>query len=205
MYQDLLGLPGDPVEWRDSYALSDAPFGTPNPPMEGEPTYPKLDERLLRDMRVLPQTLGAGQHPFRVPYVRRSTRMVFNLAAYSRLLVNDFLIAGGEFVTAEFKSPKEFTGLREKTLMNCTGYGARALLADESIIPVRGQTARLVPQPEVNYGLNHASQHVSMTPRRDGLVVQASLPGDFNNADTTPDRSVSEAAVARLGALFAGA
>jgi glycine/D-amino acid oxidase-like deaminating enzyme len=205
MYQDLLGLPGEPVEWRDNYALSDAPFGTPNAPMEGEPAYPKLDEHLLRDMRVTPQTLAPGQHPFRVPYVRRSARMVFNLASYSRLLMNDFLMAGGEFETVEFKNPKEFAGLREKTLINCTGYGARALLGDESIIPVRGQTARLIPQPEVNYGLSYGSQHVSMTPRRDGLIVQASLPGDFNNADTTPDRGVSEAAVARLRALFPGA
>jgi hypothetical protein len=204
MYQDFLGLPGEPVEWRDNYALSDAPFGTPNAPMEGEPLYPKLDERLLRDMRVTPQTLATGQHPFRAPYVRRSARMVFNLATYSRLLMNDFLIAGGEFETAEFKSPKEFAGLREKTLINCTGYGARALLGDESIIPVRGQTARLIPQPEVNYGLSYSAQHVSMTPRRDGLIVQASLPGDFNNPDTAPDRTTSEAAVARLAALFPG-
>ncbi len=203
MYQDLLGLPGDPVEWRDNYALADAPFGTPNP-MEGEPPYPKLDEHLLRDLRVLPQTLASGQHPFRAPFVRRSSRMVFNLASYSRLLMNDFLIAGGEFETVEFKNPREFAGLREKTLINCTGYGARALLGDESIIPVRGQTARLIPQPEVTYGLSYASQHVSMTPRRDGLIVQAGWPGDFNNADTTPDRAVAEAAVASLAALFPG-
>jgi glycine/D-amino acid oxidase-like deaminating enzyme len=204
MYQDLLGLPGDPVEWRDTYALADAPFGTPNP-MEGEPPYPRLDEHLLRDLRVMPQTLTTGQHPFRVPHVRRSSRMVFNLASYSRLLMNDFLIAGGEFETAEFKSAKEFAGIREKTLINCTGYGARALLGDESIIPVRGQTARLIPQTEVTYGLSYSSQHVSMTPRRDGLIVQAGWPGDFNNTDTTPNRAVADAAVASLAALFPGA
>ena len=119
--------------------------------------------------------------------------------------MNDFLIAGGEFEAAEFKHAKELAGLREKTLINCTGYGARALMGDESIIPVRGQTARLIPQPEVNYGLSYASQHVAMTPRRDGLIVQAGWPGDFNNTDTTPDRAVAEAAVASLGALFPGA
>ncbi len=203
MYQDLLGLPGDPVEWRDNYALADTPFGAPNA-MQGEPAYPKLDEYLLHDLRVKSQTLAPGQHPFRVPFVRRSSRMVFNLAAYSRLLLNDFLIAGGEFEIAELNSAKDFAGIREKTLINCTGYGARALLGDESIIPVRGQTARLIPQPEVNYGLSYSTQHVSMTPRRDGLIVQASWPGDFNNTDTTPDRAVAEAAVASLAALFPG-
>lgn len=202
MYQHYLGLAGDPVEWRDGYALSDVPFGGSTPPIEDEPAYPKLEERLLPDMHVEPQLIAPGQHPFKVPYVRRYTRMVFNISSYSRLLMNDFLIAGGEIETAEFKSPKDFAGLKEKTIINATGYGARALLGDESIIPVRGQTARLIPQPEVTYGLSYASQHVSMTARRDGLIVQSSYPGDFNNADTVPDRAVSEAAVARLAALF---
>jgi glycine/D-amino acid oxidase-like deaminating enzyme len=117
--------------------------------------------------------------------------------------MNDFLLAGGQIETVEFKSPKDFMRLKEKAIMNCTGYGARALLGDESVIPVRGQTVRLIPQPEVTYGLSYTSQHFSMTPRRDGLLVQASFPGDFNNPGIEPDRAVSEAAVARLGALFA--
>ena len=81
-------------------------------------------------------------------------------------------------------------------------HGARALFKDESIIPVRGQTARLIPQPEVTYGLNTAD--LSMVPRSDGLMVQAfGDTGNFNNSDTTPVRAVSEAAVARLAALVA--
>ena len=40
--------------------------------------------------------------------------------------------------------------LPERTIVNCTGYGARALFGDELLIPVRGQIARLVPQPEVD-------------------------------------------------------
>ena len=38
-YQSLLGLPGKPIEWIDGYALSDAPFGTPEPPVPDEPEY----------------------------------------------------------------------------------------------------------------------------------------------------------------------
>ena len=34
-------------------------------------------------------------------------------------------------------------------MINCPGYGARALWKDESIIPVRGQIAWLIPQREV--------------------------------------------------------
>lgn len=201
-FQDLLGLAGDPVEWRDGYAVSETRFGAPEP-IAGEPAYPRLNDRLLRDLRVLPQDIPAGQHPFQRPYVRRTTRLMFNISAYSRLLINDFLVAGGQIEAAEFRSSTDFARVREKVIVNATGFGARALLGDESLIAVRGQTARLIPQSEVDYSLNDATGHVSMTPRRDGLVVQASLPGDFDNDSTQPERAVSEAAVARLGALFA--
>ncbi|WP_204336633.1 hypothetical protein, partial [Proteus mirabilis] len=71
----------------------------------------------------------------------------------------------------------------EKTLVNCTGYGARALLGDETIVPVRGQTARLIPQAEVNYGLVYRNHNLNVVPRRDGILVQAQADGDFGNAD----------------------
>ena len=41
--------------------------------------------------------------------------------------------------------------VQAKVVINATGYGARTLLKDESIIPVRGQIAWLIPQLEVNY------------------------------------------------------
>jgi glycine/D-amino acid oxidase-like deaminating enzyme len=202
MYQNFLGVAGDPVEWRDQYTLSDTPFG-PNPPIAGEPPYPRLEAERLEDLRVRPVAIPPGQHPFRAAHVRRSARMVFNLSSYSRLLMADFLQAGGEIVSAEFQHPRDFQRLPEQTLIQATGYGAKALLGDASLVPVRGQTARLIPQPEVDYGVAHAGEHVSMTPRRDGLIVQAGFGGDFDNEDTRPDRAVTELAVSKLAAMFA--
>lgn len=207
-YQSLLGLPGDPVQWRDGYVLSDTPFGQPLPDdgtveAHPEPDYPDL-EALLGDLRPRSQPLTRSQHPFPVPHVRRYTQMVFNLASYSQLLMDEFMRDGGEIEQREFVSPRDFAVLKERTLINATGYGARALLGDESIIPVRGQTARLIPQPEVNYGLTYRGHNLSVVPRRDGILVQAQTDGDFGNADSTPDRTASDAAVMRLAALFAG-
>jgi hypothetical protein len=54
----------------------------------------------------------------------------------------------------------------------------------------------------VTYGISFGSQNFNVVPRRDGILVQAQAPGDFGNADTTPDRAASEAAVAKLAALF---
>jgi hypothetical protein len=67
---------------------------------------------------------------------------------------------------------------------------------------VRGQTARLIPQPEVTYGISYRGENLFVAPRGDGILVQAHAKGDFGNPDTTPDPIVSEAAVRRLAALF---
>ena len=97
--------------------------------------------------------------------------MVFNIADYGHTLMNDFFIAGGQFRRAEFQAPAQIAALGKKVVINCTGYGARALWKDETLVPVRGQIARLIPQPEVRYGLVYRS--VLTVPRRDGLVVQS--------------------------------
>lgn len=205
MYQSLLGLAGDPVEWREGYVLSDTPFDQPLPEQPetlAEPDYAEL-EPLLADIRPRSQALAPGEHPFRVPHVRRYQQMVFNLPAYSRLLLDDFMRFGGEIVQRDFASPRQFAGLPERTLVNATGYGARALLSDTSITPVRGQTARLIPQPEVHYGLHYRGHNLNVVPRRDGILVQAQALGDFGSTDTTPDHAATLAAVNRLAGLFA--
>ncbi len=202
MYQSLLGLAGDPVEWRDGYVLSDTPFDQPLEMDDDEPDYPDLMERLA-DMRPRSIALRPGEHPFRIEHVRRFTQMTFNIASYQRLLMEDFLREGGQIVQREFSNPRQFGELKEHTIVNCTGYGARALLGDESIIPVKGQTAKLVPQPEVNYALSYRGHNLIVVPRRDGVLVAAQGEKDFGNSDTTVDRALSDAAVRRLASLFA--
>jgi glycine/D-amino acid oxidase-like deaminating enzyme len=117
------------------------------------------------------------------------------------MLLAEFREAGGTIEVREFHEPRDLMKLRERTLINATGYGARALFKDESIVPVRGQTARLIPQPEVNYALYLGN--LGTVPRSDGLLVQVLTDtGNFNNADTTPNRAASEAAVRELADLM---
>jgi hypothetical protein len=99
--------------------------------------------------------------------------------------------------------PADFAQLRQKTLINATGYGSRALFNDQSITPVRGQLARMIPQVEINYGLFHKG--VSFVPRRDGLVFQAVGEDDYYGFDddtTTPNRAEAELAVNTIADLF---
>jgi glycine/D-amino acid oxidase-like deaminating enzyme len=199
VYQSLLGLPGKPIEWIDGYSLSDVPWSEVNATVADEPEYPPLHAR-VRDLGPRGIDLAPGTHPFPQTYARRYTTMMFNIATYSRMLLAEFREAGGTIEIREFHEPRDLMRLRERTLINATGYGARALFRDESIVPVRGQTARLIPQPEVTYGLYLVN--LSMVPRSDGLLVQVlGNTGDFNNPDTTPNRATSEAAVRQLGDL----
>jgi glycine/D-amino acid oxidase-like deaminating enzyme len=201
-YQHMLGLPGDPVEWRDGYQLANEPFD-PNRHRvrEGEPIYADLEKR-VRDLTPRREELAPDAHPFPAPYVRRYTSMIFNLSAYTRLLVADFLASGGAIETRVFDSPSDIARLKERVVINATGYGARALFGDESIVPVRGQLVRLIPQPEVTYGLTCFDQ-VSMVPRRDGIVVQSQSTGDYDNSDVAVDRAEAERSVRMLADVVA--
>ncbi|AIF45836.1 FAD-dependent oxidoreductase [Dyella japonica] len=200
-YQSLLGLPGKPIEWIDGYSLSDAPFGKFHGDVPDEPEYGDFADR-VRDLTPRSVELAPGNHPFPEPYVRRYTTLMFNISSYANYLMNEYLAAGGKIEIREFEHPEQLQQLPERTLVNATGYGARALFGDESVIPVRGQTARLIPQPEVTYGLR--SQNLSVVPRSDGIMVQViGDAGNFNNPDTTPQREVSEAAVRELANIVA--
>jgi glycine/D-amino acid oxidase-like deaminating enzyme len=131
---------------------------------------------------------------------------MFNITAYAHLLTSDFLAAGGKIEIAEFHAPADFAKLREKVLINATGFGARALFGDESVIPVRGQLARTIPEPDVGYGLFY--KNVSFVPRRDGLVFQVVGEDDyygFNDDSTIPDRAEAELAVNTIAGLYPAA
>ncbi len=68
---------------------------------------------------------------------------------------------------------------------------------------MRGQIARLIPQPDVRYGLVY--RHILTVPRRDGIVVQSFAGGEaegYGVTDETPDRAEAERAVTTLAELF---
>jgi glycine/D-amino acid oxidase-like deaminating enzyme len=162
-----------------------------------------LQRELIPDLIPVPTEFGPGTHEFADRYVKRNTLMMFNISSYARLLLSDFLANGGKIEIAEFHAPAELAALREKTLINATGYGARALFGDESIIPVRGQLARMIPEPTVNYGLYY--KRVAFVPRRDGWVFQVVGDDDYygyNDDSTAPDRAEAELAVNTIAGLF---
>ncbi len=204
MYQSYLGMAGNPVEWTDRYQLSDVSREEQAAHHEREDSHGFVHYNpRIADLVPSQHDLPPGSTPFRTKYVRRTTSLTFNVADYSRQLINDFLIAGGKIETREFHTPQEIAALPEPVAVNCTGYAARALWNDESIVPVRGQIAWLIPQEGVNYGINYGNLNVLA--RRDGIVVQPSVHGDddgWGETDETPDRAAAEAGVVALQSVY---
>jgi len=199
MFQSYLGLPGSPIEWVDRYVLSDAP-----PSRRADPVgFAHYADRVA-DLTPPMERLPPGSHPFPTAYARRTSLPMFNIAEYTRVLTAEFLQNGGRIETMEFHAPADLTRLKQRAIINCTGYGARALWKDETLVPVRGQIAWLIPQPEVNYGVVY--DNVTMLGRRDGIVIQQTGRDEgwgYNDPNEQPDRAEAEAAVAAIARVYA--
>ena len=206
-YGAMLGMAGSPVEWTEGYKLSDTPFAEgsslyTHAPYPGGPPYPHLEDDHTPDLMSGMQTLSKDQHPFPVTHVRRVNMMMFNIPAYTQTLLQEFFARGGQMAIREFASPAQFQELPEKTIVHATGYAAKALVGDASLTPVRGQTARFIPQPEVDYAISYNSQNVYTVPRRDGLIIQEWSPNDYGNEQEVANLDATKASVAKLARLF---
>ncbi len=198
----LLGLPGDPVAWTERYVLSDHAPGSAARRRADPIGFAHYQSR-VRDLTPPNETVAPGDHPFATPYVQRGPTLQFNIMEYSHLLMTDFLLAGGKTEVMEFHTPADLARLPQKVVINCPGYGARALWKDETVTPVRGQIGWLVPQPEVDYAFVYKT--VSVLSRRDGIVVQATGPDEswgYQDDNEQPDRAETETAIRTIAELF---
>ena len=203
-YQNLLGLAGDPVEWIDNYRVSDDPPGTPHErPKDDRPQFAEFQEELVPDLLTARDHFRPGEHPFGNRHAYRAPTIMFNITAYTFFLISQFREAGGRIVVHEFHSPRDLAILPQNTIVNCTGYAAKTLFGDQSLVPVRGQLARGITQPDVRYSIYYKG--TSFVPRRDGQVYQVVGDSDyygFGIEATEPDRAEAEKAVTTIASLF---
>lgn len=201
-HRSYVGLPGQPVFWSDNYILRDAPRpGAAQPAEPGAIRFAEYSSR-LRDLVPRSRPLEPHEHPFPVDQARLGISMTFNVAELAARLTADFLREGGRIETMTFHTPADLARLTQPVVVNCTGYGARALWRDDSIVPVRGQIAWLAPQPEVDYSLYYRG--VSVVPRPDGIVVQR-LGGEMSGygvEEEVADRQEAEDAISTVARLF---
>ena len=202
MYQSYLGAAGTPVEWTDRYALEDNSDGGQKESGGAVHDFIYLNDR-IHDLTPRWQEMPPGSTPFPTRHVHRSSTLTFNVASYARQLVEEFQIGGGRIETREFHAPSELAALPQSTIIDCTGYGARSLWNDESIVPIRGQIAWLIPQEDVHYGIFY--KDLNVLARRDGIVIQPMPQGDetgWNDANEEPDRAEAETGVRTLQELY---
>lgn len=203
-YQNYLASPGDPVEFLPFFSLSaDRAANDPPPP-------PAAEHHEFADLRRDAAGIAPGWNevppvdsPFRTSNTYVNQSLTFNVAAYSRLLINDFLIAGGVLETRDFHTPAEFSTLPQKAVICCLGYASRQFWKDESIVPIRGQIGWLVPQPDAHYGFQY--RDLIVLARRDGIVIQTNPQGDdtgWNDDSETPDPIMTEAGIRTLQHLY---
>jgi len=165
------------VRWLPMYTLSQTPFAPPsteNPANDIESLYPET------------KILGPGERPFAVPYARRRYSMLIEPAIYLQALIADFQLSGGRIVVREFQSMSQVMALRESLIFNCTGLGARALFGDTELMPIKGQLAFLLPQPEVDY-MTLGPGGTYMFPRHDGILLGGSFERGVENTDIVPE------------------
>lgn len=178
-FQGLVGG-GYGVEWERNYNIAMRPITR----------YPAADDDPMRELVVNQRDLGPLEHNFPRPFARSFDTLMIETPLYLRRMEADVRLAGAEIVVRDFSDPAQVRELPEPTIFNCTGLGAGALFGDAEIMPVRGQLAILLPQPEVDYNL--IAREGYMFGRRDGIV----LGGTFERGEwsLTPD----PAAIARI-------
>ncbi|KAF0092913.1 MAG: FAD dependent oxidoreductase [Puniceicoccaceae bacterium 5H] len=205
-YQNLLGLPGNPIEWVDTFHATDTP-PSEEPDEEGDaradsPEFAHFYQERVSDLTPVSREFKAGQHPFRERYAVQGSTMIYNIPAYTQYLLDEFRMQGGRIVTQEFNTPEELKGLRETTIINCTGLGSQALFGDKKLVPVRGQLSFLIPQPEVHYNFSNASAYTIA--RRDGIIVGSMNNGRYGSTDLSVDPQQSDDSVDAIAASMAG-
>lgn len=194
-----VGRVGDPVEFTPRFYIRTM---APEPPFasrpEGADSFLHLDRRIRA---ITPPWSEQSDTPFPAPNgVRGGLVMTFNIAEYTRQLVQDFQAMGGRIVRADIGSLSELPG---DAVVNCAGYDAKTLASDQSLVPVRGQIAWLAAQPDRLYGIIH--RNVMALSRRDGLLIQETGGSDYfglGDDNESPDRDEFLRAQAKLAPMF---
>lgn len=171
-FQLLVG-PEYGVRWIDTFELMSGPEDLSYPFPGGEKLYPNV------------QVHEDKKRYFGTEYVRQFSTMLIEPHTYLNALLRDFYLAGGKLVVRELKSREEIAQLPESLVFNCTGLGARNLVGDQTMIPVRGQLEILLPQPEIDYC--YIGWNGYMFPRRDGIVLGGTFDRDVWSVEPDPN------------------
>ncbi len=197
-----VGRAGSPVEFTPRFYVRSEPR---EPALASQPAEGGEFLHLNRRLRGMepPWTERTGT-PFPTEAgVRGGLVMTFNIAEYTRQMVADLRAMGGQIERADISSLDDLAALPGDVVVNCSGYGAKSLVGDATLVPVRGQIAWMAAQTDRLYGVYH--RNVMVLSRRDGLLIQETGGNDFYGYDDgseAPDRDEFLAARAKVAPIF---
>ena len=170
-FQLLVG-PEYAVRWIDTFELLGGPEPVVGTMPGGDELYP--DIQMHQDKK----------RYFGMENVRQFSTMMIEPHTYLNALLRDFYLAGGKVVVKELQNKDEIAQLPESLVFNCSGLGARKLVGDQTLGPVRGQLEILLPQPEIDYC--YLGMGGYMFPRRDGIVLGGTFDHDVWSLEPDP-------------------
>ena len=155
--------------WKRFQALVGDRYGIRWLPTFDETRISSYADDWLNAYRANVRVLDRGEHPFPLDHVVRFDTMYVETPRFMAWLTDEVLRAGGTIRVRTFNSPADIANLPERLVFNCTGIGARALMGDHELTPVRGQLAVLQPQHDVRYAYTTSAGY--MFPRNDGILL----------------------------------
>jgi glycine/D-amino acid oxidase-like deaminating enzyme len=184
-FQDLIGQPygvhyRQSIRFRETAAEATAAGAGP---ARGGPADPNFYGNVIRDLSPKTIELAPEQHGLPFEVASLSTSMRFEVHVYLDGMLRDFAFHGGKIVVREFAKLDDILFLPQKVTVNCLGLGAKQVLNDEHLMPIRGQLTILAPQEDLKYGIGF--EGFSAAPRYDGVTVgNTMIMGEWS---TVPD------------------
>jgi len=153
-------------------------------------------------LNLLPGTRLLGQDELPGGYTSgwAYTAPVVNMPAYLEYLLGWFEDLGGR---VGYETVASLSGLDAPVVVNCTGIGARSLVPDETVVPVRGQVVVAENPGITEFYLDHGdggADYVYLIPHAD-LVVLGGTAHE-GAADWAPRPEVSQRILRDTAAAF---
>lgn len=154
--------------WHAYEQLKGAEFGVYEVPLfeSDDRAYPldPVPAGLTPPPRRLAQLPFSGRRPSGTV----SSTFLIETSTFLNRLWNDFQARGGRTKQGELENLEAVEQLRERVVVNCCGLGARELVPDKTLSPIRGQLVLLEPAPR-QFVLDYAQGYVIS--RSDVLVL----------------------------------
>ncbi|HEX4091777.1 MAG TPA: FAD-dependent oxidoreductase [Trebonia sp.] len=135
---------------------------------------------LLADLRLL----DAAELPAGFASGWSYTAPAISMPVYLEYLLNRYASGGG---TVEYATVASLAAVDAPVVVNCTGIGARSLVPDESLVPVRGQVV-VVENPGISefyidHGADATPEYVYAFPHDDVVILGGTAEeGAFDRA-----------------------